>query len=137
MPEDIKQQVAALDGKTDTLLELAQDVHRVMGDVGERVKGVETSQAQLVDGFNTLNKAIYLGNGVPPVMSRLVVLEKGLDELRRDVLQFNHDIRRVFKAVSAIKNSKMLSRNQIIAGSVGIIFTAVVGMAAAVLSWLK
>lgn len=132
MPEELKQQVAVLDGKVDTLVDLVRGVHKTTRHTSERVKAVETGQKNIAEEVATLNKAIYLGNGQPPVMQRLTLLEvavAGLTvNLKETATELTADLKTATAELEAVKTSKLLSRNQIIIGVLGMITTGLLAL---------
>jgi hypothetical protein len=130
MPEEIKQQVAVLDGKVDVLVNLTARVLKTTHRVSTRQSRLEinqeimkTNQESFLVEVATLNKAIYKGNGQPPLMQRVAILET-------TVFNLASDVKLALESIDKIAHGKMLSRNQIIIGVLGIVSTALLSMGA-------
>lgn len=130
MPEELKQQVAELAGRVETLVEMTQTVHTTTIESGQRLKGLETNQRHTLRTVRGLNKAIYQGNGQPAIMQRLTVLENTLDRVVKDVKAAIDDL-------ESVKNGKMLSRTQIVAGAIGMFLAALSGVGAIIAAFIK
>lgn len=141
MSEDLKQQVAALDGKMQVLVDLTKDVLKTSQSVSERTGRVEANQETMARKIDVVHKAIYEGNGQPAIMQRLTVLETTVSKLAKDmdtnVSTITKDIKSLVDNLDGVKNGKMLSRTQIIAGAIGMFVAALSGVGALLSAIIK
>jgi chromosome segregation ATPase len=115
--------IEGVSGSIEELQTSTRDMSLKLHDILQHQTKISENQEQLGQQTRDLLKIVYVGNGQPPLMQRVMVLETTIRAAHHSIAETQADLNKV-------KNSKMLTRMQIIGGVIGMIITALMSAGA-------